>query len=61
VVETQKLRAMVLLIILGILALYGAFSIAKDIGKHLKRQREAQEEAHKIIKEYGKDQGTDGN
>lgn len=49
---------MTLLIIICILAFYGLFRAASDVGKYLKRQREAQEaieESNKVIKQYGKD------
>jgi hypothetical protein len=35
------------------LAAYGAFRMAKSLGKRLKRSRELQEEAEKIRKKYG--------
>jgi len=53
-----------LALIICTLALYGFFAIAKDIGKYLKRQREAQEaqeNANKILEQHGKDKGTGTN
>lgn len=48
-------------IIVGILAVYGFYSAACNVGKWLKRQRIAQEEAEKVINEYGKDKGSGSN
>jgi hypothetical protein len=48
-------------IIVGTIGAYALFSIAKAIGRWLKRQRIAQEEAEKIIKQYGKNKDSGSN
>lgn len=45
---------MTLLVSLSVLALYGLYSGAKKLGKRLRKIREEQEKAQKLIDEYAR-------